>query len=148
MQGSSNSETATVTLTLITAEDAEMQRLLEQLVSGFGITAVKALELIRTNRQATKDQLDYFPHRDLAIKGNKAGWLIRAIETGYGAPAGYEQAVEEKVRQERIAARKLVVENCSLCARSGFRRIKSEKYPNGAMKPCSHDPAEEAKFQS
>jgi hypothetical protein len=147
-QGSSAPEVFTATLTLITAEDAEMQQLLEQLVSGFGITAVKALELIRHNRQATKDQLAYFPHRDLTIKGNKAGWLIRAIETRYGAPAGYQQALAEITQQEQTTARKSAIENCSLCDTKGFRMVKSERYPTGAMKQCTHDPILEANYQS
>jgi hypothetical protein len=145
-QGSVALETTTTTVALITADDAENQQLLEQLVLVFGVTAVKALELIRTNRQATKDQLAYWPHREVNVKGNKAGWLIRAIETGYGAPPRYEQALAEKMQQERNAARKLVIENCALCDARGFRRVKSDRYPTGAMKPCSHDPAEEARY--
>jgi hypothetical protein len=147
-QGSSTTEITTATLTLITAEDAEMQQLLDQLMSGFGITAVKALELIRNNRQATKDQLTYFPYRGVTVKGNRAGWLIRAIEGGYSAPPGYEQVLAEKTQQAQNTARRLAIENCSLCDPKGFRLVKSERYPTGAMKQCSHDPSEEARYQS
>jgi hypothetical protein len=147
-QGSGSPEIERAVLALITAEDAENQQLLEQLVTGFGITAVKALELLRTNRQATKDQLAYWPHRGVTPKGNKAGWLIRAIETGYGAPAGYEEALATKTRQRQNTAKKIAIENCSLCDARGFRLVKSERYPRGAMRECSHDPAQEARYQS
>jgi hypothetical protein len=145
-QGSATLDAGTAMLTLITADDAENQQLLEQLVMSFGITAVKALELIRTNRQATKEQLAYWPHRAVTLKGNKAGWMIKAIESGYGAPEGYGEALAEKMRQEQNAAKKSVVESCDICDERGFRMVKNEKYPTGAMRQCSHDPAQEAKF--
>ena len=77
-----------------------------------------------------------------------AGWLIAAIENNYELPEAYLEAKAKAQEVKRSQQKRRAVESCSLCDEQGRRFIKNERYPNGAMKPCSHDPEIEAKYPS
>lgn len=112
-----------------------------------GLTEPKARELVKTRRAATEEQIAAFPYREVGQeKKNVAGWLIAAIENNYELPAAY---IEAKSRVEEIRhsqEKRQVVESCNLCDENGRRFIKSERYPSGAIKPCSHDLEIEAEY--
>jgi hypothetical protein len=122
--------------------------LVEQLKK-FGVTEAKARELIKTHRAATEEQIAAFPYRELGQgKKNVAGWLIAAIESNYELPEAYLEAKAKAQEVKRSQQKRRAVESCSLCDEQGRRFIKNEHYPNGAMKPCSHDPEIEANYPS
>lgn len=116
-------------------------------LKGFGVSEKKARELVKTRREATEAQVTAFPYREARPPKNAAGWLIAAIEGNYTLPVTY---VEEQERKQKAVASKervATITACELCDEHGFRFIKSERYPKGAMKPCTHDPKIESKFQ-
>ncbi len=136
----------TVVLDLITAEESENQQMINELVSQFRIKPLKALELVKNYREATRQQLQYFPHRGVKLN-NPAGWLIAAIEANYNAPEGFleAKAKEDQERREKAITEAIVA--CSYCHETkGWRRVVNERYPEGAMRKCSHDPAIESQF--
>ncbi len=69
-----------------------------------------------------------------------------AIEGNYTLPAFYLEEQEKKRQATKTREQKSGIELCPLCDANGWRRVKSEQYPNGAMKRCSHDPQTEAKY--
>jgi hypothetical protein len=122
--------------------------LIEQLRK-LGVTETKARELIKERRAATEEQLAAFPYRESAQgRKNVAGWLIAAIESNYELPEAYLEAKAKAQEVKRGQEKRQAVETCQLCDEQGRRFIKSERYPSGAMKPCSHDPEIEAKYPS
>jgi hypothetical protein len=122
--------------------------LIEQLRE-LGVAESKARELVKEHRAATEEQIAAFPYRESGQgKKNVAGWLIAAIEKNYELPEAYLEA-KAKAREVKLGQEKhQAVETCQLCDEQGRRFIKSERYPSGAMKPCSHDPEIEAKYPS
>lgn len=122
--------------------------LIEQLRE-LGVTETKARELVKERRAATEEQIAAFPYRE-AGQGTKnvAGWLIAAIENNYELPEAYLEAKAKAQEVKRGQEKRQAVETCYLCDEQGRRFIKSERYPSGAMKPCSHDPEIEAKYPS
>lgn len=116
-------------------------------LKSFGVAEKKARELVKTRREATEAQITAFPYREARPPKNAAGWLIAAIEGNYTLPVTY---VEERERKQKAVANKekaATIAACELCDERGFRFIKSERYPKGAMKPCTHDSKIESKFQ-
>ena len=132
-----------VALALITAEDAENQQLITQLVTEFGIAATKALELVKGRREVVILQLEAWPFRD-AKPRNRAGWMIDAIEGNYALPLPYLQEKQKQKERDQLAAKQAKIALCTFCDHTGFRRVKSDRYPDGAMKKCTHDPAIES----
>lgn len=126
---------------------AEGDPLIEQLRI-FGVTEIKARELVKSHREATEAQLAAFPYREVKQPKNAAGWLVAAIEGNYTLPAIYLEEQEKKQQASKAKKQRSGIETCSLCNKQGWRRVKSEQYPKGAMKRCSHDPQEEAKYQN
>jgi hypothetical protein len=122
--------------------------LIEQLRK-LGVTETKARELVKTRRAATEEQIAAFPYREVG-QGTKnvAGWLIAAIENNYELPEAYLEAKAKAREVKRSQEKRQAVEDCHLCDEQGRRFIKSERYPSGAIKPCSHDPDIEAKYPS
>lgn len=139
--------TEAVTLALITAEDAENQQLVTQLITEFGIAATKALELVKESREAVIMQLEAWPFRETKPR-NRAGWMIQAIEGNYATPPPYLQEKQKQKERDHLAVRQAKIAVCTFCDHTGFRRVKSDRYPNGAMKKCTHDPAIEATLKS
>jgi hypothetical protein len=122
--------------------------LVEQLRE-LGVAESKARKLIKERRAATEEQIAAFPYREVG-QGTKnvAGWLIAAIENNYELPEAYVQAKAKAQEVTRGQEKRQAVESCNLCDEQGRRFIKSERYPSGATKPCSHDPDIEAKYPS
>lgn len=121
----------------------------------YGVGEKKARELVKTKREAADVQIAAYPYRGTKPTKNAAGWLVTAIEQNFTLPVAY---LEEKNKESRAAATKnradaeqdkaAAIAACQFCDSIGWRRIKTEQYPTGAMKRCGHDPKEESKFQS
>jgi hypothetical protein len=124
----------------------EADPLIEQLRI-FGVTETKARQLVKSHREATEAQIAAFPYREVKQPKNAAGWLVAAIEGNYTLPALYLEEQEKKQQASKAKERRSGREQCSLCDEQGWRRVKSEQYPKGAMKRCSHDLQVEAKYQ-
>ena len=120
--------------------------LIEQLLK-FGVSGAKARKLVESHRNAAEAQIAAFPYREVKQPKNAAGWLVTAIEGDYTLPALYLEEQEKKQQALKGRQQKSGIERCSLCDEQGWRRVKSEQYPKGAMKRCSHDPQAEAKYQ-
>lgn len=124
----------------------------EQLVSNlvqFGVGETKARSLVKKHREATEAQIAAYPYREVGKpRKNAAGWLVAAIEGNYTLPALYLEEQEKRQQASKAKEQRSGIERCPLCDEQGWRRVKSEQYPRGAMKRCSHDPQEEAKYQN
>lgn len=116
---------------------------------GFGISEAKAQDLVKSHRETVEAQIAAYPYRDSGkTKKNAAGWLIAAIEQNYTLPVAYLEEQEKKRQAVKASATKAAIQSCTLCDHSGWRRVRTARYPDGAMKPCSHDPEAEAKYPS
>jgi len=114
---------------------------------GFGISEAKARELVKAHGEAVEEQLAAYPYRDLGKpRKNAAGWLIAAIEGNYALPAAYLEEQEKKRHAANSTAAKAAAAECQYCDQKGWRRVRTPKYPDGAMKQCTHDPETEAKY--
>lgn len=112
-----------------------------------GVVEHKARELVKERRAATEEQIAAFPYREAGQgKKNVPGWLIAAIENNYELPEAYLEAKAKAQEAKRGQEKRQAVEGCQLCDEQGRRFIKSERYPSGAVKPCSHDLEIEAKY--
>jgi hypothetical protein len=131
-------------LSVITLED---EQLIGRLIVEFGITTGKAFELVSLDREAVKLQLEAWPYRNAAPQ-NRAGWMIEAIEKNYAAPLDFLQDRQKEKERQGLEAKRATVSACALCNDAGQRFVKSERYPNGAMKKCTHDPDIESKIES
>lgn len=134
----------TLDVSVITAAD---EQLIGQLVAEFGVQAAKAYELVTTKRDAVVLQLEAWPFRETKPR-NRAGWMIQAIESNYDAPLSYFQEKLKQKEREGLEAARAATHGCTICDSSGYRRVKSARYPNGAMKKCTHDPVTEANIES
>lgn len=124
------------------------ERLAQRLITDFGITPIRALDLVTHRQEIVKDQLAAWPYRRLTPK-NKAGWIIEAIEKNYQLPDEYLAEKQKEADRQKTIEEHNRVTACDLCRDSnGFRRVKSGKYPTGAMKKCTHDPDTEAKYET
>jgi hypothetical protein len=113
----------------------------------FGVIESKARELVKSHREAVQAQIAAYPYREVGKpRKNAAGWLIAAIEGNYTLPVAYLEEQEKKQQAAKAKEQRSVVEGCQLCDEKGWRRIRTPKYPDGAMKQCSHDPQVEAKY--
>jgi hypothetical protein len=132
----------TITLSLLTMQDAENEQLVTQLVTKFGVVAQKAFELVKSKRESVALQLEIFPHRNLKPE-NPAGWIIKAIETNFSAPDNYRTAKEKQIAQELARAREEVLAACPFCQElKGFVHVEKDGYR--AVRKCTHNPAIEA----
>jgi hypothetical protein len=131
-------------LSVITAED---EQLIQRLIVEFGITASKAFELVSLKREAVKVQIAAWPYRN-ANPQNRAGWMIEAIEQNYSAPSAYLEELQKRKERELLETRQAAIAACTLCDQSGYRFIKSERYPNGAARKCTHSPDVESQFEA
>ncbi|MDQ3258896.1 MAG: replication protein [Acidobacteriota bacterium] len=81
---------------------------------------------------------------------NKLGALRKSIVEDWSDPRkgkGSENHEGELARQES-AKRRRAIDECPLCDNTGYRYVWSEKYPRGAAKKCTHDPAFESNYVS
>jgi hypothetical protein len=143
-QGSRVLEANMALPTLSTEQD---NQLIQELIVNFQITAIRAMNLVQHHRTAVAEQIAAFPHRTINPK-NKAGWMIEAIEKNYTLPDEYLQAKQKEADLKRLLEQQAERDACSLCDASGYRRVKSGKYPSGAMKKCTHDTNLEAKYET
>jgi hypothetical protein len=124
----------------------EEEGLISKLV-GFGVEEAKARSLVKRHREATEAQIAAYPYRNVGKpRKNAAGWLIAAIEGNYTLPALYVEEREKKQQVLKAKEEKPAIEQCLLCDEKGWRRVRNEQYPNGAMKRCTHDPETESKY--
>lgn len=147
-QGSESAEqpAEAAILSLITQEEAGNQQLINQLVAEFGITAMKALELVNSKRDAVILQLETWPFRETKTR-NRAGWMIQAIEGNYAAPLPYLQEKQKQKEREQITARQSKIEACTFCKEmNGWRMVEREGAK--AARKCTHDPDIESRFKS
>jgi hypothetical protein len=131
-------------LSVITQED---EQLIGRLIVEFGITTGKAFELVSLNTEAVKLQLEAWPYRN-ANPQNRAGWMIEAIEKNYAVPLDFLQDKQKEKERRNLETAQAATRACAICDGTGYRRVKSEKYPTGAVKKCTHDPAIESKIES
>jgi hypothetical protein len=143
-----NARTQLASARMVEPAPAGNDPLIEQLRE-LGVTEPKARELIKERRAATEEQIAAFPYRETGQgRKNVAGWLIAAIENNYELPRAYLEAKAKAQEVKRSQEKRQAVEYCELCDEQGRRFIKGERYPSGAVKPCSHDPEIEAKYPS
>lgn len=120
--------------------------LIEQLLR-FGVSMAKARVLVESHREAAEAQIAAYPYREAEKpKKNAAGWLIAAIENNYTLPVAY---LEEQAKKREALSKgeaRAAAEKCNLCDSKGWRRVRTPRYPDGAMKRCSHSPEIEAKY--
>lgn len=127
--------------------EADDDPLVGQLLK-FGVSKTKARELVEAHREATEAQIAAYPYRgEGKSKKNAAGWLIAAIEGNYTLPVAYLEEQEKKQQSVKAKEQRSAVESCRLCDEKGWRRISTPKYPDGALKRCTHNPDIEAKYQ-
>lgn len=116
---------------------------------GFGISEDKARDLVKGRKEAVKAQIAAYPYRDSGkTKKNAAGWLIAAIEKNYTLPVAYLEEQERAHQVVKTKAAEAAAESCTFCDHSGWRRVRTPKYPDGAMKKCTHDREVEAEYQN
>lgn len=133
-------------LSLITQEAAENQQLINQLVTDFGIAAMKALELVKNKREIVILQLEAWPFRETKTR-NRAGWMIQAIEGEYAAPLPYLQEKQKQKEREQIAARQSKIDVCTFCKdMNGWRMVEREG--RKAARKCTHNPEIENSFSN
>lgn len=138
---------------VIHVTDTEIEALVARLTNnppeGFGVSEMKARELIKANRRVVEEQIAAFPYRDVGkAKKNAAGWIIAAIEGNYALPAPYLEGQEKKRQEGKAIKAKVATENCQFCDQNGWRRVQSPNHRNGALKRCSHNAETEAKYHS
>jgi len=122
-------------LSVITANHHE---LICRLIVNFRINPLKACNLVITRKEEVRIQLEAWPFRRAAPR-NLAGWMIQAIENNYDLPPSY---LDHKNKQQDRQTRQSALDKirlCPLCDDKGFRYVRSEEYPNGAMRQCTHD---------
>jgi hypothetical protein len=128
----------TTTLLSLSVVTADHERLIIELVWKFGINAIRAYDLVISRYKAVHFQLEVWPHRQVAPR-NRAGWMIQAIENNYEAPTSYFDIVEKQHERAASTAAQATIRECALCDNRGFRYITSSRYPDGAMRQCTHD---------
>jgi phage replication O-like protein O len=137
-------ETAATEALAAAAVLSESYRLLRDL--GFDDAAAKELS-ISYPEERVRRQCEWFKFR--TMDRNPLGALRSSIIEDWGDPqkGKISESSLESVQQEQPIYYQRI-ENCPLCDSSGNRLILSEKYPRGAVKKCTHDPAIESKFTS
>jgi hypothetical protein len=131
-----------LSLSIVTADH---ERLMIELILKFGISAIRAYGLVMSRGKAVRFQLQVWPLRQVAPR-NRAGWMIQAIENNYEAPSSYFEHQKQQQDQQVVMAAQMAVQDCAICDSRGFRYIKSSRYPDGAMRQCSHDPTIESQY--
>jgi hypothetical protein len=118
-------------------------------LKGFGVSETESKELVRSHRRAAEEQIAAYPYRHVGEgKKNLAGWIIAAIKNRYELPPAYLEAVAKAEEIKRSELKRKSVEECPLCNENGQRFAKSQEYPRGAIRRCSHNPEIEANFSS
>jgi hypothetical protein len=131
-------------LSVVTANHHD---LIKQLIVNFRVNPLKACHLVLTRKEVVSVQLKAWPFRETKPR-NLAGWMIQAIENDYELPASY---LDHKDKQHETVARTVArgkTRGCALCDDKGFRYVRSDQYPTGAMRQCTHNPKVEDLYDS
>jgi hypothetical protein len=101
-------------------------------------------ELVGEEYQADIKAIDFNP--------SNTAWMSDEIEIklSLSKVKGWYAQTSEFVERagEAEGEPKPTIATCKLCDANGFRFVKDSRYPNGAMKKCSHDPEVEAQIPS
>jgi len=124
---------------------ANHQHLMKELIFRFGISASKAYELVMSRGKAVQFQLEVWSLRQVAPR-NRAGWMIQAIENNYEAPSSYFEEKKQQRNLQELVAAQTAIQDCGLCNKTGFRYVKTSRYPDGAMRQCTHDAMVESQY--
>jgi hypothetical protein len=134
----------TLALSVITTHH---ERLIAQLIIQFGIHPIKAYKLVVSDREVVVTQLEVWPFRNVRPR-NLAGWMIQAIEGNYQAPPQYLDEKRKLKDYEQLEAVQAAKTACTICNGTGFRKLRTVQYPNGAMRECTHNPSIETQIPS
>lgn len=143
-QGSRPTEPITTTLSTASEQD---NQLVQELIINFQVAAIRAMSLVQHHRASAVEQLAAFPYRAASPK-NRAGWMIEAIEKNYTLPDEYIQSKQKEADRKKLLEQQERAAACALCDEAGFRYVKSERYPMGAAKKCSHDTEIEKQYET
>jgi hypothetical protein len=119
------------------------------LTAEFSITEIKAYEIVRNYpAERINSQIESLAHRGEAVKSNKAGFLIKAIEENYSHPETYLNELKDRELAARRATKQEQIDNCLICNESGYRNVRSERDIHyGVMHECTHDAEIESQFE-
>jgi phage replication O-like protein O len=136
-------ETAT-TKPVAAAVISEGYKLLRE--RGFDDAAAKELSTSYPQERIER-QCEWIQFR--AADRNPLGALRNSIIGDWTDPrkANVTARREEPAQKEKTKHQK-ATESCALCDGNGNRLVISDKYPRGAIKKCTHDPATESTFIS
>lgn len=99
------------------------------------------------SQERIKRQCEWIQFR--AVDRNPLGALRNSIVEDWKDPRkGNIASRREEVTQNENTEYRKAIESCGLCDSNGNRFVTSEKYPRGAVKKCTHDPAIESTFAS
>jgi hypothetical protein len=126
--------TPRLALSVITAHH---EQLIGQLIIQFGIHPTKAYQLVLKESEKANLQLEAWPFRN-AKPRTRSGWMIQAIENNYAVPSGYLEHKKAEHEADARKARAEEIRECPFCDETGFRQVRNAKYPNGAMRECTH----------
>jgi hypothetical protein len=134
--------------TTSTEELNDEERVFITKLSGYGFSETEAGKLVRARLEACRLKIPAIPYLPEGQgKKNQAGNIRAFIERDdWQLPQGYLDAQAKGASAKKATARKEAIDRCPMCDSNGHRFIQSEKYPRGAMKPCTHDPAVEKQY--
>lgn len=145
-------------LALLATVTETHQKVIKTLFLNYQVSFKKAYQLATDKLDECQRQIEAMPFREVEMK-SKAGFLIKAIENSYSLPESYfeylgKQETDQREAEEREKnllwrkEREALIAACQLCDENGKRSIRhpnDQKYQ--AVKPCTHDAEEEAKFE-
>ncbi len=119
-----------------------------KLLRNMGLDDAAAKELTTTySEERVKRQCLWFKFR--VADRNPMGALRSSIVEDWGDPQrGKDNAQKDELTQGVDTQRRQMIESCILCDANGNRFVRSEKFPRGAIKRCTHDPVTESKFKT
>lgn len=127
----------------------EQKQFIEKL-RGYGVSEIEARKLVTTKLEACRQKIPAIPYLPEGQgKHNRAGNVRAFIERDdWQLPQGYLETQKAAVDTEQSKKRQKAIEACTLCDSTGWRRVRDEQHPNGAMRKCTHDPRIEKKITS
>lgn len=125
----------------------EQKQFIEKL-RGYGVSKIEAEKLVTAKLEACRVKIPAIPYLpESQGKHNRAGNVRAFIERDdWQIPAAWLDAQKEAQDAEKARAVLKARDECTLCDAKGWRMVKTEKYPRGAARQCSHDPKTEKQF--
>ena len=121
---------------------AESYKLLRE--TGLDHAAARELS-ITYPEERIKRQCSWFKFR--VADRNPLGALRSSIVEDWGDPhKGIFNEKRDEIAQRANVEHRKIIDNCVLCDDKGNRFVKSDKFPRGAVKKCTHDSITESKF--